>query len=64
MVRVTFMLQLLLLVLSLKQSDAVNEECRELQDEMSGLEENITRIAEQQHKYEQFFGQCKLSMYI
>jgi len=64
MVRVTFMLQLLLLVLLLKQSDAVNEECRELQDEMSGLEENITRITEQQHKYEQFFVQCKLSMYI
>jgi len=64
MVRVTFMLQLLLLVLSLKQSDAVNKECRELQDEISGLEAHITRITEQRHKYEQFFGQCKLSMYI
>ena len=64
MVRVTFMLHLLLLVLSLKQSDAVNEECRELQKKISVLEENITRITEQQHEYEQFFGQCKLSMYI
>jgi len=64
MVRVTFMLQLLLLVLLLKQSDAVNKECRELQDEISGLEADITRITEQQHKYEQFFGHCKVSMYI
>jgi len=62
MVRVTFMLQLLLLILPLKQSDAVNEECRELQDEIYGLEEDITRITEQQHKYEQFFGQCNVSI--
>jgi len=58
------MLQLLLLLLPLKQSDAVNEECRELQDKISGLEADITRIREQKHKYEQFLGQCKLSMYI
>jgi len=44
------MLQLLLLVLLLKQSDGVSEKCRELQDEMIGLEADITRITEQIHR--------------
>jgi len=57
------MLQLLLLVLSLKQSDADNEEWKKLQHEISRLEAAIRRITEQ-HKYEQLFGRCKVSMYI
>jgi len=49
MVRVTVMLQLLLLILLLQQAYGVDEECRELQDETFGLEADITRITEQQH---------------
>jgi len=51
-------------ILLLKQSDAVNWECRELQNKISGLQTNITRITEQKHKYGQFFGQSKVSIYI
>jgi len=60
------MLHLLLLVLLLKQSEGVNEECRELQAEISGLETDITRITEQEYMYVQFFDKCKVStqMYI
>ena len=64
MVRVTFMLQLLLLVLLLKQSEGVSEKCRELQAEMNGLERDILRITEEEHKYAQLFSECKVSMYI
>jgi len=62
MVSVPFMMQLLLLVLLLKQSDGVSEKCRELQAEMNGLERDISRITQQQHKYEMFFGECEVGL--
>jgi len=61
MVRVFSMLQLLPLVLLLTQSGAFNEECRELQDEVTGLETNMTRITEQEIKIKQLFVQCQVS---
>jgi hypothetical protein len=46
MVRVTFWLQLLLLVLILKQSDAAAYRSGELQDEMESTEEDMTNTTE------------------
>jgi peptidoglycan hydrolase CwlO-like protein len=60
MFRVTIWLQLLLLVLILKQSGAVNDQSRELEEEISSLEEDLNSITEQKGQYEQFFGQCKV----
>jgi ankyrin repeat protein len=56
------MLQLVLLVLLLKKSDAAIWECSELQKEISGLQKNISSITEEKHKYEQFFGQCEVHL--
>jgi len=64
MVRVISMLQMVLLVLLQKESDAMNWECSELQTTISGLETNISSITEEKHKKEQFFGQCEVSIYI
>jgi hypothetical protein len=59
MVHVTFWLQLLLLVLILKQSDAASDHCGELQNEISGLERNIIkRITDLQHRNEILVSQC------
>jgi hypothetical protein len=53
MVRVTLWLQLLLLVFILRQSDAVSDQCGELQNEISGLERNIVkRITELEQRNE------------
>jgi len=62
MFQVISMLQLVFSVLLLKQSVAVNWECRGLQKKISGLQTNITRITEQKHNYEQFLGHCKVSI--
>jgi len=43
MVRITFWLQLLLLVLKLRQSDALSDQCSELQNEISRLERHILK---------------------
>jgi len=58
------LLPLLLSVSLLKQTDGVNETCTELQDERVGLEADIRKIRELQHKYEQCYGQCKVIIYI
>jgi len=53
MVRITIRLQLLLLVLKLKQPDAVSDQCIELQNEISRLEWHIfKRIMEIEHMNE------------
>ena len=53
MVRILFWLQLLLLVFLLRQSDAVFEQCWELQNEISRLEEDILkRIKELEYRNE------------
>jgi len=59
--RVTFWLQLLLLVLILKQSYADNEQCREMEEEISSLKKDLKSITEQKSQYEKSFGQCKVS---
>jgi len=43
MSRITFWLQLLLLVLILRQSDAVSDQCSDLQNEISRLEGHILK---------------------
>ena len=53
MFRITIWLQLLLLVLILRQSDAVSDQCSELQNEISRLEEHILkRITELEYRNE------------
>ena len=53
MFRITIWLQLLLLVLILRQSDAVSDQCSELQNEISRLEGHIlNRITELEHRNE------------
>ena len=53
MVRIMFWLQLLLLLFWLRQSDAVFEQCWELQNEISRLEEDILkRIKELEYRNE------------
>ena len=53
MFRITIWLQLLLLVLILRQSDAVSDQCSELQNEISRLEGHIlNRITELEHMNE------------
>jgi hypothetical protein len=53
MVRVTSWLQLLLLVLTKRQSDAVSDHCSDLQNEISVLERNIVkRITELEQRNE------------
>ena len=53
MVRFTIWLQLLLLVLMLRHSDAVSAQCSELQNEISRLEGHIlSRITELEHRNE------------
>jgi hypothetical protein len=64
MVLVTLWPQFLLLVLVLKQSDADNEQCRALQVEIVKLEACATEITKLKHEYEQFFGKCKVSIYV
>ena len=44
MVRIIYWLQLLLLVLILRQSDAVSDQCSEMQNEISGLEGHRLKI--------------------
>jgi hypothetical protein len=62
MARVTFWVQLLLLVLILQQLDAGPSQCRGLKEEIAQLEEDVTRITAQKHQYEQNYGACKVSM--
>jgi hypothetical protein len=53
MVRITISLQLLLLVLTLRQSDAVSDQCSELQNGIYRLEGKILkRITELEHRNE------------
>jgi len=61
MIRVSLWTKLLLLLLILRQSDAVSDQSGELEEEISGLEADVTRKTEQ---YEQPLGECKVSIYI
>jgi hypothetical protein len=63
MVRVTLCLQLLLLVLILKQSGAVSDQCRKLQEERDGLERDIKNIRNLKHQNEERARRCVVSGY-
>jgi hypothetical protein len=53
MVRITFWLQFLLLVLIVRQSDAVSCQCSELQNEVARLEGHVLkRITELEYRNE------------
>ena len=59
MVRITFWLQLLLFVLILRHSDAVSDQCSELQNEISRLEGHILkRITDLEYRNEILVSQC------
>jgi hypothetical protein len=63
MVRVAFWLQFLLLVLLLKQSDAASDQCRELQEQISRLVQDIAGTTQLKHGNESlacqsFVGVC------
>ena len=60
MVRVHLWTQLLLLVLIVRQSDAVSDHSGKIQEEISRLEADITKKTEQ---CEQNIGECKVSIY-
>jgi hypothetical protein len=64
MVRVTLWMQFLLLVLILKQSDAVYDQFTELDDEIFRLETHITRVRGLKRQYDHLYGECKVSIYL
>jgi len=63
MARVTFWLQLVLLVLILKQSDAAAYESGELQEEIDPSEEDMTNTTELKHNNEEQADNCCVSGY-
>jgi hypothetical protein len=63
MVRVTLCLQLLLLVLIMKQSDANADQCSELQNEIVQLEHELNNTEYQKHNNGENAGRCKVSVY-
>jgi hypothetical protein len=63
MVRVQFWLQLLLMVLIVKQSEAVSEQCSELEEERDLLDHDLTNTLELKHKKEEQAGRCEVSGY-
>jgi hypothetical protein len=64
MVPVTFSLQLLLVVLILRQSAAASDQCSDVREDMYALERDIVRITEQKKNYEIQAGNCQVSGYI
>jgi hypothetical protein len=64
MVRVTVWLQLLLVVLIVRQSAAVSDQCSELQEEISRLERDIVNITDLKNESELRAGNCDVSSYI
>jgi conjugal transfer/entry exclusion protein len=61
MVSVTLFLQLLLLVLVLKQSEAVSIQCKKLQEEIDQLEQDIKNTTQLKHNNEEEAGRCEVS---
>jgi hypothetical protein len=64
MVRVTLWPQLLLVVLILRQSAAVSDQCSQLQEEISGLERDVVSITELKNDKELLAVSCHVSSYI
>jgi len=63
MIRVTFWVQFLFVLLILRQTEAVSDQCSELEKEMFRLERDVTRITELKNKNEFRAGQCHVSGY-
>jgi hypothetical protein len=63
MVRVTLCLQLLLLVLILKQSYAVSDRCRELKKEKADLQKRITQTRKMNDANVKSADDCMVSGY-
>jgi hypothetical protein len=61
MVRVALCRELLLLVLILKHSDAVSDQCSELKEDVVRLQEDKTNISKLKKKYEELAGHCMVS---
>jgi len=61
MFRVIIWVQVLFLLLILRQTDTVSDQCSELEKEMASLERDVTRITEVNHKDELGGGQCHVS---
>jgi hypothetical protein len=64
MFRVTLWLQLVLVVLILRQSAAVSDQCIELQEDISRLKRDLVRIIELKNENELRAGNCDVSSYI
>ena len=56
-------MQLLLLVLVLKQSEAVSDQCKKLQEEIDQLEQDIAYTSQLKHNNEEEAGRCEVSGY-
>ena len=63
MARLILWLQLLLLVLILKQSDAASYQSGELQEEISSSEEDMTNTTQEKHRNGEQAGDCCVSGY-
>jgi len=63
MLRVTFWVQFLFVLLILRQIHPVSDQCSELEKEMLRLERDVTRLTEVKHKNEFRAGQCHVSCY-
>jgi hypothetical protein len=57
-------LQLLLVVLILRQSASVSDHCSELQEDISRLERDLVRLIELKNENEPRAGNCDVSSYI
>jgi hypothetical protein len=64
MVRVTLWPQLLLVILLLRQSAAVSDQCSQLQEKISCLERDIISIRDLRDKAELRADNCTVSSYI
>jgi hypothetical protein len=62
MFRVTFCLQLLLVVFILQQSGAVSDQCRELQQQISRFVQAVAGTTELKHGNESLTCQCFVSL--
>jgi len=61
MFRVTFWVQFLFVLLILRQTLPVSDQCSELEKEIFRLERDVTRITEVNHKNELRVRQCHVS---
>jgi hypothetical protein len=64
MVRVTLWPQLLLVILILRQSAAVSDQCSQLQDGIFRLERDLLGMSEMKEKNKLRAGKCEVSNYI